>query len=43
VKERIERGPRLSGKLILRFGLVILMAAALAVLAFALFRQFRGH
>lgn len=43
VKDRIEKGPRLSGKLILRFGLVVLMAAALAVLAFALFRQFRGH
>ena len=43
VKERIVKGPRLSGKLILRLGLVILMAAALAVLAFALFRQFRGR
>jgi len=43
VKDRIEKGPRLSAKLILRFGLVVLMAAALAVLAFALFRQFRGR
>ncbi|HZE98083.1 MAG TPA: hypothetical protein VE981_13720 [Planctomycetota bacterium] len=43
VKDRIEQGPRLSKKLMLRFGLVVLMAAALAVLAVALFRQLRGR
>lgn len=43
VKQRIESGPRLSGKLVLRFALVAIMAAALAVLTFVLFRQFRAH
>jgi hypothetical protein len=43
VKNRIEKGPRLSAKLLLRFGLVVLLAAALAVLTFAIFRQYRGH
>jgi hypothetical protein len=43
VKDRIQKGPHLSAKLMLRLGLVVLLAAALAVLAVALFRQFRGH
>lgn len=42
VKERIQRGPRLSARLAVRLGLVVLMAAALAVLAVKLFRQFQG-
>jgi hypothetical protein len=43
VKERIEKGPRMSARLMLRFGLVAVMAAALAVLVFTLFKQLRGH
>lgn len=43
VKDRIERGPRLSRKLMIRLGLVIIFAAALAVLAVSVFRQLRGR
>ncbi len=42
LKERIERGPRLSRKLMIRLGLVILFAAALAVLAVTVVRQWRS-
>jgi len=43
VKERIERGPRLSRKLWIRLVLVVLLAASLAVLTVAVVRQMRGH
>jgi hypothetical protein len=43
IKDRIERGPRLSRKLMIRLGLVIVLAASLAVAAVTVYRQFRGH
>jgi hypothetical protein len=43
IKDRIERGPRLSRKLMIRLGLVIVLAASLAVAAVTIYRQFRGH
>lgn len=43
VKDRIERGPRLSRKLMIRLGLVIILASALAVLTVTVIRQFRAH
>src|SRR5262249_32483900 len=43
VKERIDKGPRLSAKLWLRLGLVVILAASLAVLVVGVFRQLRGR
>jgi hypothetical protein len=42
VKDRFEKGPRLSRKAVVRLALFVVMAAAAAALAVALYRQLRG-
>lgn len=42
VRERLEKGPRLSSKALIRLALVAVLALALATMGVALYRQLRG-